>query len=100
MYMDYLLWTLEHEAFWFFLIFINQIVLEERSCGHRSRATFFLTERVINTWNHPEATVVDAETLNTFKVSLKRYMTRMSQCLDGICSEASSGELIIFHQVV
>ena len=32
----------------------------------------FFTERVINIWNHLEASVVEAETLNTFKSRLQR----------------------------
>jgi len=32
----------------------------------------FFTERIVNTWNHLDASVVEAETLNTFKSRLQR----------------------------
>jgi len=32
----------------------------------------FFTERIVNTWNHLDASIVEAETLNTFKSRLQR----------------------------
>jgi len=43
----------------------------------------FFTEVVINTWNHLEATVIEAGTINTFKSRLQRLYDRDESIMFG-----------------
>ena len=51
----------------------------------------FFSERVINTWNHLDAAVIEAETINTFKSRLQKLHDKVSQCLDVIRALDSRG---------